>query len=69
MYLQIDEELKEKILKATDVNYEWLGDFLPIESFIPLIKDLLYEVDKRDEAIENFKENYKPKTAAEIYGE
>jgi hypothetical protein len=73
MYLKIDEELKERILETTDVNYEWLGDFLPMDSFLSLIKDLLIEVDKKNEELEALKQRiedcYRPLTAKEMYGE
>lgn len=73
MYLKIDEELKERILETTDVNYEWVGDFLPMDSFIPLIKDLLIEIDRKNEELEGLKQRvkdcYRPLTAKEMYEE
>lgn len=73
MYIKIDEELKERILSATDVDYEWVGDFLPMDSFIPLIKDLLIEVDRKEEELEKLKQRiedcYRPLTAKEMCGE
>ncbi|MGM9881599.1 MAG: hypothetical protein ACI31S_02005 [Bacilli bacterium] len=37
-------------------DYEMLGDFIPNDNLMTIIKDLLIELDKRDERIEELKE-------------
>lgn len=46
MYIKIDEELYKEIHDLTNTNYEIEGDMLPIDSIIPMLKDLLYRYKK-----------------------
>lgn len=59
MYIKLDEKEIEKIKKTSDItmsNYELEGDFIPIDSLISCIEDLLAEVDYLEERIEDLKE-------------
>lgn len=65
MYLKIDDDLKEKIETITGTDYDFKGNFLPSESIISIIEDLIYEIHRleeekkdREQDIEN---NYEPK--------
>jgi hypothetical protein len=62
-----EKELIEELSNITGVDYEIVGDLFPADSFIPLLKDLKYEIGRRDERIENYEENWKPKTPQEIF--
>lgn len=73
---RLDEEEKEfieELSNITDVNYEIHDDLFPMDSFMPLLKDLKLEISRLEEKIEslekNIKENYKPVTNKELYGD
>ena len=72
MYLKIDEDLYKKITKLTTTDYEKYGDFVPVENILPMIQDLVSEVDKLQEKYDDFeqqvKDNYKPISYAEQVG-
>lgn len=71
MYLRIDWELYEKICKATSTDYNAVGEFLPGDNIISMLEDLLYEIELKNEQLEDIKkdlqENYKPISPAEQY--
>lgn len=62
-------ELIEELSELTGVDYEIKDGLFPSDSLIPILKDLKYEIGKRDERIENYKENYRPVTDKELYGD
>lgn len=75
MYYKLNQdnlELIEYLSNATGVNYELEGDMFPMESFIPLLKDLKCQLEndkeKYEDLKENLKNNYRPLTNKELYG-
>ena len=64
---EYDEELIDFLSNETGVDYEIIGNMFPMESFIPLLKDLKYELEKYKEKYENLKENSRPITNKELY--
>ena len=66
MYYKLDDYLKRRIERVgniTSTNYELLGDFVPIESLMAMIDDLLVEYEVQVEKYEEFEkyvdDNYK----------
>lgn len=73
MYYKLnDNELEtiKKVNKLTFTDYELLGDFIPVDSFISIIEDLIYEIDRIEEEFNDFKrdveDNYRPLTPREL---
>ena len=59
MYQKLSEreiELIKEIENRTGTDYELLGEFLPIDSFICMVEDLMGEIGILEEKIENCKE-------------
>lgn len=59
MYQKLDEkeiELIEEIENRTGIDYELLGEFLPIDSFICIVEDLMAEIGILEEKIEDLRE-------------
>lgn len=71
MFLKIDDDLYKKIKEYTMVDYERIGEDLPSNSIIPIFEDLIYEIEKLKELIEDIEQdrndNYKPITKDEMY--
>lgn len=71
MYLKIDEKLLKKVEKITMTDYETQGELLPTSSVEPIIEDLLLEISRIEEQIDDMKQdlesNYKMITPAEMY--
>lgn len=63
MYIKIDQNLYEKIQKITITDYEAEGEFIPSKNIEPMLEDLLMEIDRLEEKIEDIKkdveENYR----------
>lgn len=56
MYYKLNEKEKEmmkKVEKITLTDYELLGDFIPVDSLVSAISDLLYEIDYLNEKLED----------------
>lgn len=72
MYLKIDESLYEKIKTKTITDYEYKFGCVSADSIIPIIEDLLCEIERLEEQkeeIENdLKENYRSIPVSEQYG-
>lgn len=72
MYIKVEEDLIKKVQAITCTDYECKGDLIPHESIIPLIKDLLIEIDRLEEKYEDLEkdmeENYRRIPVAEQYG-
>ncbi len=72
MYLKIDEDLYKRITDITCTNYEKTGDFIPANSIVPMLKDLLVEIDHQKEKYEdlerNLEDNYRPIPVSEQVG-
>ena len=68
---EYEEELIENLSNETGVDYELIGDMFPMESFIPLLKDLQFELERYKEKYEdlkqNLEDNYRPVTNKELY--
>lgn len=53
-----EKEFIEELSDLTGVDYEVKGNEFPMDSFMPLLKDLKYEIGKLQERIEDLqKEN------------
>lgn len=62
MYYKLNEKEKEKIKKVKEItitDYELLGDFIPVESMMTIIEDLLMEIDRLEEEKEDCENNKK----------
>lgn len=72
MYLKIDEDLYKKISDITCTDYEKIGDFMPVDSIVPMLKDLLIEIEHQKEKYEdlerNLEDNYRPIPVSEHLG-
>lgn len=73
MYYKLNEdelEIMKEIENITDVDYEILGDFMPVDSFMCALKDLKVEYESQKEKYEDLKENlennYRPLTPSEM---
>lgn len=67
IYQKLDENDLLTIQKASEktfTNYDLLGDFIPNDSFISIIKDLLIVIENleeiNEELEEDIQENYRP---------
>ena len=72
IYQKLDEkeiETIKRVSEKTFTNYELLGDFIPNDSFMSIIKDLLITVESLEEELEekedDIKQNYRPITREE----
>lgn len=72
MYIKLNEELYKKIQEITFTDYNALGEFIPSESIEPMLEDLLVEIGRLEEKIEDIErdrdENYRPLSIAEQVG-
>ena len=74
MYYKLNEkekEIMEKVSNQTYSDYELEGDFIPADSLMSAIEDLLLEVEHQQECYEDLErdleDNYKPISQAEQY--
>ena len=72
--IELDEKQKEfleRISMKMGVNYEQIGNQIPLDSLLSMIQDLNGELDnlqqKYRNLMDNIEENYKPKTLKEMY--
>lgn len=52
MYYKLDSEEFKKIEKAINItggDYDLLGEFIPAESLVSMVEDLLLEIDRLEE--------------------
>lgn len=72
MYLELKQDLIDKIEEITCTDYERKGDYIPAENIESMIKDLLCEIDRLNEKIEDMendiRDNYRPISNEEMYG-
>lgn len=71
MYLKLERpDLIKEVNKETGTTYELNGEFLDFESIEPMIEDLLNEISRLKEQLEdetdNRKANFKSKTQEEL---
>lgn len=71
-YCKLHEKEKETIKRVSEItytDYEMEGKFIPVENLIAAIEDLLLEIGRLEEKIEDMErdieENYKPISYAE----
>ena len=71
-YRRLDEyeqKLIKKVQERTITDYEVLGEFIPVDSFISMLEDLLAEVDRLEEEKEDIErdmqDNYRKVTVEE----
>ena len=74
MYYKLNEKEKEimgKVSNETFTDYELEGDFIPVDSLMSAIEDLLLEVEHQQECYEDLErdleDNYRPISQAEQY--
>ena len=67
MYYKLNDDEFERIKRASKItfsDYELIGDFIPVESLVNVIEDLLIEIDEQEEKIKAIEkdrdENYEP---------
>lgn len=72
MYLKFDEDLYNKIVAITTTDYEKYGEFVPVENVLPMIQDLVHEIDnlieKQEEFEQEVEDNYRPISYGEQVG-
>ena len=72
MYLELKQDLIDKIEEITCTDYKIKGDYIPAENIENMIKDLLCEIDRLNEKIEDMendiRDNYRPISNEEMYG-
>lgn len=71
-YKRLDEyeqKLIKKVQERTITDYEVKGEFVPVDSFISMLEDLLAEVDRLEEEKEDIErdkeDNYRKVTVEE----
>ena len=71
-YRRLDEyeqKLIKQVQERTVTDYEVLGEFVPVDSFISMLEDLLAEVDRLEEEKEDIErdkeDNYRKVTVEE----
>ena len=67
IFYKIDENERELLKKVSEITlngYESLGDFIPTENLMYIIRDLTWEYDRLEEKYEDFvkevEDNYRP---------
>lgn len=60
-YVKFDKELIDEVEEITGVDYERKENMLLADNVISIIKDLIYEIHKRDEKIQDIEEEVKEK--------
>lgn len=75
MYYKLNDNEFERIKKASKItmcDYELIGDFIPVESLVNVIEDLLIELERQEEKYEdlerNLQDNYEPIPPSKMYG-
>ena len=75
MYYKLDNDEFERIKeieKITFSDFELVGNFIPVESMMAALEDMLVEYHNKEEELEdlqeNIKDNYKPISNTEMYG-
>lgn len=56
---QNEIDLIKKVEKVTITDYEIKNEFIPVSSMLSIIDDLLYEVNRLQEQVEDLEENIK----------
>ena len=76
MYLKLDNDEFKMIERASNItctDYDLMGNFIPVESMLSIIEDLILEIDRLEENykdLENdLESNYRPLTNRELYGD
>lgn len=52
-FVEIDENTLKQVKQITLTNYENIGVFVPIDAIQPMIEDLLHEIERLEEQLEN----------------
>lgn len=75
MYYKLNNDEFERIKEVEKItlgDYELLGNFIPVESMMNIIEDLLVELGKSEEKYKDFEQqvedNYKPISYEEQVG-
>lgn len=72
MFIQIDEEVIKKVEKVTMERFNKVGNLIPAEEVEGAFEDLLCEIDRLKEELEDEQEQramyFKPKSVYEING-
>lgn len=66
-----EKEIMEKVSNQTFTDYELEGDFIPVDSLMSAIEDLLLEAEHQQECYEDLErdleDNYRPISQDEQY--
>lgn len=69
-YIELDEEILKSVERETGVTCKKIGNLISLEDVEPLFEDLLYEIDRLKEQLEDEKEQrenyYRPLTQREL---
>ena len=57
MYLELSDNLLEKINKISGLDYELKGNFMPSDKVVSLIEDLLCDIESKQEKIDDLEQN------------
>lgn len=60
MYIKLENDALKTINRASDItctDYELLGNFIPVESMMCIVEDLLLEIDHLKECIEDMEQD------------
>ncbi len=56
-YIELNDDLIKEIEKYTVTNYYIKGDFLPTDSVISLLEDLISEIHRQEEKVEDLEKS------------
>lgn len=75
MFYKLENDELEKINRVSKISftdYELKGNFIPVESMMAAIEDLLIEIDRlekeKKDREQEIEDNYKPYSKEEMYG-
>lgn len=75
MYYELSDveyEMLKKVSSITNTDYELKGNFIPIDSLVNALDDMLVEYNQKLEEIEDMErdieDNYRPVSLKEQYG-
>ena len=69
-YIELDEKIIKEVEEVTFEKFHKIGNLIPLEEIEGTIEDLLYEIDRLKEQLEDEKEQrenyYRPLTQREL---
>lgn len=70
MYIKLDEKELEIIKRAMNItitDYELEGNMFPGDSLVPIVEDLLNEIDSKEEKVSDLEKKYWQLVSGEHY--